>query len=50
MQYLTKNGIRFGENGLSKTCSCHNRRKTYYVTESPICLQLLEEYRSKCIK
>lgn len=24
-------GIRFGENGISHTCSCHGNRKTYYL-------------------
>lgn len=45
MQYLTHNGVRFGENGIIHTVARH--RRTYYMTESVRCLQLLEDYRSK---
>ena len=50
MLYLTKNGIRFGEDGISKTCSCHRRRKNYYVTESERCMDLLNKYRYQSMK
>ena len=50
MLYLTKNGIRFGEDGISKTCSCHRRRKNYYVTENERCMDLLNKYRYQNMK
>lgn len=48
MEFLTKNGIKFGENGITHTTARH--RRTYYLTESKKCMSLLNEYRSKSIK
>lgn len=45
MEYLAKNGVRFGENGILHTVARH--RRTYYLTESEKCLNLLKDYRSK---
>nr|DAV02306.1 MAG TPA: hypothetical protein [Caudoviricetes sp.] len=45
MQYLLKNGVKFGENGLAKTKSHH--RKNYFVTETKKCLKLLSECRGE---
>ena len=45
MEYLVKNGVKFGENGLAKTKSHH--RKNYFVTETKKCLKLLREIRSE---
>ena len=45
MEYLAKNGVRFGENGIIHTVARH--RRTYYLTESEKCLNLLKDYRSK---
>ena len=50
MLYLTKNGIRFGENGISKTNSCHRKRHTYYLTENERCMDLLNKYRYQNMK
>ena len=48
MEFLTKNGIKFGENGITHTTARH--RRTYYLTENVKCMSLLNEYRSKRIK
>ena len=48
MLYLTKNGIRFGENGITHTTARH--RRTYYLTESPKCMEMLDKYRNKTVK
>ena len=48
MEYLTKNGIRFGEGGITHTTARH--RRTYYLTESKKCMDLLSEYRSKIVR
>ncbi len=45
MLYLKSKGIRFGENGMTHTTARH--RRTYYVTESKKCMNLLNEYRNK---
>lgn len=33
MEYLVKNGVSFGENGISKTVSS-GKKASYYLTES----------------
>lgn len=33
--------------GLTRTCSCHHKRKTYYLTESNYNLNALSEIRKK---
>ena len=43
MEYLVKNGVKFGENGLVKTKSHH--RKSYFVAETQKCMNLLSEIR-----
>lgn len=48
MEYLTKKGIRFGENGITHTTAHH--RRNYYLTESRWCMELLNKYRAKTIK
>lgn len=45
MEYLTDNGINFGENGIVHTTARHRRH--YYLTESRKCMALLNEYRNK---
>lgn len=45
MLYLKSKGVRFGENGITHTTARH--RRTYYVTESKKCMNLLNEYRNK---
>lgn len=45
MEYLTDNGINFGENGIVHTTARH--RRNYYLTESRKCMALLNEYRNK---
>lgn len=48
MKYLTKNGVKFGENGITYTTARH--RRTYYLTESTKCMNILNKYRSSVIK
>lgn len=48
MQYLTKNGVHFGENGITHTTARH--RRTYYLTENKKCIKLLNEYRNAIMK
>ena len=45
MEYLVKNGVKFGENGLVKTKSHH--RKSYFVAETQKCMNLLSEIRDE---
>ncbi len=45
MIYLESNGIRFGENGITHTTARH--RRTYYLTESRKCMDILNKYRSR---
>ena len=44
--YLVKNGVRFGENGIFHTIARH--RRTYYLTESKRNLKLLKKYHDAC--
>lgn len=44
MEYLTSHGVKFGENGISRTSSCHNRLHTYYLCESTFNIQVHEDY------
>jgi hypothetical protein len=48
MEYLTKNGVKFGEDGLSHTTARH--RRSYYLTETPKNMSLLRKYRKNSIK
>lgn len=51
MEYLTKHGVRFGENGISRTSSCHGRLHTYYLCESRVNMDKHYDYeRSVGIK
>lgn len=43
MDYLTNNGVKFGEGGIISTSGHH---KSWYVTESRKCMDLLKKYRS----
>lgn len=45
--YLTQNGVKYGEGGLTSTTGHH---KSWYMTESRKCTMLLKEYREKFIK
>jgi hypothetical protein len=47
MEYLIKNGIKFGENGMCYTTSRH--RRNYYLTESNKNMSLLNEYRKNSV-
>lgn len=47
MEFLYNKGIRFGEGGITHTTARH--RRTYYMTESRKCMNLLNEYRHNCI-
>lgn len=46
MEYLVNNGIGYGENGLISTTGHH---KSWYVTESPKILSLLNSFRKRNI-
>ena len=46
MQYLVKNGIGYGENGLMVTTGHH---KSYYLTEHDDCIKLLNDFRKSRI-
>ena len=48
MIYLQNHGICFGENGIIHTTARH--RRTYYLTESNKCMQLLNDYQRKISK
>lgn len=48
MEYLIKNGIKFGSGGITHTTARH--RRNYYLTESRQCMKLLNKYRNKTIK
>lgn len=45
--YLVNHGVRFGTNGISHTCSCHSKRRTYYLCESSYNMKLLKKYREE---
>lgn len=44
MEFLRNNGIWFGECGILHTTARH--RRTYYLTESKRCMNLLNDYRN----
>lgn len=44
MEYLVAHGVKFGENGISRTNSCHQKRHTYYLCTSKNNMQVLREY------
>lgn len=46
-EYLTQNGVKYGEGGLTSTTGHH---KSWYMTESEKCVRLLKEYREKYYK
>lgn len=48
MKYLIRNGVKFGENGIAHTIARH--RRTYYLTESTRCMNILNKYLSNVIK
>lgn len=48
MEFLLKNGVHYGENGITHTTARH--RRNYYLCESKKCMNLLNEYRSKYVK
>lgn len=48
MEYLKSNGVKFGENGISKTHS-KNSGNTYYATESRYIKNLIEKFRKEKI-
>lgn len=45
--YLVNHGVKFGENGISKTIS--SRRPKYYLAETYNNLSLLKKYRKEII-
>lgn len=42
-----KYGIKYGEYGISHTCSCHNKRKTYYLCTSYQNMTAYNEMKNK---
>lgn len=46
--FLVANGVRFGENGISKTVAS-GKRATYYLTESDDNKELHEQYLKSII-
>lgn len=40
-------GVNYGENGISHTRSCHNKRKTYYMCKSYKNMDALNKLRNK---
>lgn len=42
--YLTQNGVKYGENGIKSTTGHH---KSWYMTESRKCMYLLKKYHKK---
>lgn len=48
MFFLKKNGVRFGENGISKTVAS-GRKATYYLTESRDNMILHKQYQNNII-
>lgn len=36
--------------GITRTCSCHHKRKTYYLTESNYNLNALSEIRKNIVE
>ena len=45
MEYLTKNGVKFGECGISHTVARH--RRSYYMAETERNLALLSNFHEK---
>lgn len=44
MEYLHSKGIWFGDGGITHTTARH--RRTYYLTESKRCMNLLSDFRN----
>lgn len=45
MEYLTQNGVPFGEDGISHSTARH--RRNYWCTENTRCMRLLNQYRQE---
>lgn len=48
VDFLTKRGVKYGENGISKTVA-GGKKATYYLTESVRNMRLHEKYLDKII-
>ena len=50
-QFAEKYEIPFKEfGGITRTCSCHHKRKTYYLTENTYNLNALSEIRKNIVE